>query len=76
MIKHTLRSCLLTLCALTGLGAATVLAQPPDFVQLADQLKPAVVNISTSQTVQQRSPFMPRPGMPGNDMFEEFFERF
>jgi serine protease Do len=51
-----------------------------NFADLAEQLKPAVVNISTTQLVngQQRwaprSPF-PRPFGP-HDPFEEFFERF
>ena len=69
-------SLFLALLTLAGLLVGVAAAQPPDFVELAAQLKPAVVNISTSQTVQQRSPFMPRGGVPGNDMFEEFFERF
>lgn len=76
MMKQIVYSIFLTCVALIGWGASLASAQPPDFVQLAEQLKPAVVNISTSQTVQQRSPFMPRRGLPGNDMFEEFFERF
>ncbi|MDX1580306.1 MAG: trypsin-like peptidase domain-containing protein, partial [Alphaproteobacteria bacterium] len=52
-------------------------AEVPDFVELADQLKPAVVNISTSKTVKQQRPRFPGgPQSPGHDMFEEFFERF
>ncbi len=47
----------------------------PDFVELAGKLKPAVVNISTSKTVQSR-PLFPGPTGPHNDLFEEFFERF
>ena len=52
-------------------------AQVPDFVALAEQLKPAVVNIGTAKTVQSRSPSFRGPRSPGGtDMFEEFFERF
>lgn len=56
--------------------AAPVAAEVPDFVELADQLKPAVVNISTAKTVKPRNPGLPGPRSPGRDMFEEFFERF
>jgi serine protease Do len=47
----------------------------PDFVELAGKLKPAVVNISTSKTVQSRR-LLPGPTGPHNDLFDEFFERF
>ena len=42
---------------------------PPTFADLVERLQPAVVNISTRQTVQVRRPQLP----PG---FEEFFRRF
>src|SRR5210317_999773 len=52
-------------------------AQPPDFVTLAEQLKPSVVNIGTAKTVKSRPPSFRGPRTPGGgDMFEEFFERF
>ncbi len=52
-------------------------AQPPDFVDLAEQLKPSVVNISTAKTVKSRTPSFRGPRSPGGvDMFDEFFERF
>ncbi|WP_305043574.1 DegQ family serine endoprotease [Geoalkalibacter sp.] len=51
-------------------------AAPPDFSQLAQEMMPSVVNISTSKTVQRRSPRLPGPGGPGGDLFDEFFERF
>jgi serine protease Do len=76
MLIKTVRLPALLFFVLTGLFAGASFAQPPDFVQLAEQLKPSVVNISTSQTVQQRTPSLPSPGLPGNDMFEDFFERF
>lgn len=52
-------------------------AQPPDFATLAEKLKPAVVNIGTEKSVSPRIPSFRGPGMPGgNDIFDEFFERF
>ncbi len=52
-------------------------AQPPDFVALAEQLKPSVVNIRTAKTVKSLTPSFPGPRIPGrSDPFEEFFERF
>ena len=57
--------------------AVPVGAQPPDFVSLAEQLKPSVVNIGTAKTVKPRAPLYRSPGIPGGgDPFEEFFERF
>jgi serine protease Do len=76
VITYTIRLFTLFAFILTGLLAGSSFAQPPDFVQLAEQLKPSVVNISTAQTVKPRTPAFPRPGSPGNDMFEEFFEKF
>ena len=59
------------------LTAAPVLAaQAPDFATLAEQLKPAVVNISTAKSLKPRSPAYHGPQQPGQDLFEEFFERF
>lgn len=47
---------------------------PEGFADLAEKLMPAVVNISTSQTVQQRR--SRGPGAPPfNDFFEEFFNQ-
>ncbi|HEY6837685.1 MAG TPA: DegQ family serine endoprotease [Geobacteraceae bacterium] len=51
----------------------------PDFVQLAKELKPSVVNISTAKTIkpQQRQFRRPFGGSPfGNDPFQDFFDRF
>ncbi|HKJ05007.1 MAG TPA: DegQ family serine endoprotease [Geopsychrobacteraceae bacterium] len=51
------------------------LAHTPDFVDLAAQLKPSVVNISTSKNISgQRPNFQERDG--SRDLFEEFFRRF
>ena len=51
---------------------------PDSFADLADRLLPAVVNISTTQTVEGQSGVeMPRvpPGSPFEEFFKEFFER-
>ena len=51
---------------------------PESFADLAERLLPAVVNISTTQTVRgQRGPEMPQvpPGSPFEDWFKEFFDR-
>ncbi|TLM63945.1 MAG: DegQ family serine endoprotease [Deltaproteobacteria bacterium] len=61
----------------TVLTAIPAFAAPvPDFTALVDQLKPAVVNISTAKTVKPRSPLYRGPQRPGQDLFDEFFERF
>ncbi len=65
---------LVTLLMFGWAGSAT--AQPPDFVALAEQLKPSVVNIGTAKTVKPRAPMPRGPHGPGGDMFDEFFERF
>jgi serine protease Do len=53
-------------------------AQPTDFVSLAEQLKPSVVNISAAKTVVSRAPSFRGPRTPGGggDQFDEFFGRF
>jgi serine protease Do len=48
----------------------------PDFVELARELKPAVVNISSLKTIQPRKPNFPEAPGPYHDLFEEFFQRF
>lgn len=79
----------ITLLALAlPVGAQNPPAAPPNgaphsFADLADRLLPAVVNISTTQTVKaQRGmqfafPDMPQfpPGSPFEDFFRDFFER-
>ena len=47
---------------------------PESFADLADQLMPSVVNISTTQTVRTSSnqfPFQFPPGSPFEEMFKE-----
>jgi serine protease Do len=64
-------------------GEGVVVPMPPSFSVLVEKLSPAVVNISTTQTVKEggpqvfrfpRRPFERRP-FP-QDPFEEFFKRF
>jgi len=71
------RLVLLTTVLAAFLTAAPALAvQAPDFATLAEQLRPAVVNISTAKTIKPRAPAYRGPHRPEQDMFEEFFERF
>ena len=59
--------------------AASAREAPASFSDLAERLLPAVVNISTTQTIKnpERIPEMPQfpPGSPFEDFFKEFFER-
>ena len=50
---------------------------PESFADLASELLPKVVNISTTQTVEGRGFEMPQlpPGSPFEDFFKEFFDR-
>jgi serine protease Do len=54
---------------------AAAAAQLPDFTELVEKQGPAVVNISTTQSV--RNPLAPQiPNLPEDDPFYEFFRRF
>jgi len=59
-------------------GIAQAKAAPDSFANLAEQLLPSVVNISTTQVIEGRSgmefPKLP-PGSPFEDFFKEFFDR-
>ena len=56
------------------------LVQVPNFADMAEHLKPSVVNMSTTQVVKGQRRTMPRMPFPSpfgeHDPFEEFFERF
>ena len=69
-----LATALLGLAALPGLTTSALARGVPDgFADLAERLMPAVVNISTSQTVDTSAT---PPGQPPfNDFFEEFFRQ-
>jgi serine protease Do len=66
----------LTLMAVSGLAQAKT--APESFADLAAQLLPSVVNISTTQVIEGRRgmelPKLP-PGSPFEDFFKEFFDR-
>ena len=69
---------LAVLVVIAGAGAAQAKPAPDSFADLAEKLLPAVVNVSTSQTVQTRSgPQLPQlpPGSPFEEFFKEFFDR-
>ena len=62
-------------------AAALARGAPESFADLADQVVDAVVNISASQTIEDKKsaggdamPKLP-PGTPFEDMFEEFFKK-
>lgn len=71
---------------LLGAAPAVVLADtpPPSFETLAEKLLPAVVNISTTTTIDMSSRNMPQipdmpqlpPGSPFEDFFREFYDQF
>ena len=61
-------------------GVAHARGAPDSFSDLAERLLPAVVNVSTSQTLKESAQNMPEipqfpPGSPFEEFFKEFFER-
>ncbi len=61
----------------TGALPAAARETPDSFSDLAERLLPAVVNISTTQTVENdRGPEMPQfpPGSPFEEFFKDFFD--
>jgi len=65
----------LVLALLLVAAPVTVAAQLPDFTELVEKQGPAVVNISTTQSV--RNPLLPQiPNLQEDDPFYEFFRRF
>ena len=61
---------------LLPLGAFAQTRELPDFTVLVEQQGPAVVNISTSQTVRERANMPQMPNLEEDDRFYEFFRRF
>lgn len=55
---------------------AAARSAPDSFADLAEKLLPAVVNVATTQTVQDRGPTMDMPQFPPGSPFEEFFKDF
>lgn len=63
--------------ALFGLFAQSISAKElPDFTTLVEKHGAAVVNVSTSQTVQNLQAVPPIPGLPEGDPLAELFRRF
>lgn len=62
---------------LMGFMASAYAKDLPDFTELYEKQGPAVVNISTTQTIHGGGPgMMPFPNVPEGDPFYEFFRRF
>ena len=72
-IKKFIFTLVLTFCLPLSSNSQTI---PGSFADLAEKLMPSVVNISTTQTVVERSNPFPNfqfpPGSPFEDMFKEF----
>ncbi|MDO7662169.1 MAG: Do family serine endopeptidase [Planktomarina temperata] len=64
--------CLLILQALQ----ATAQMMPNTFADLADEISPSVVNITTTTVIAGRADQMPRGIVPKGSPFEEFFREF
>lgn len=75
---HWILASLLAIGLLVASGLAHAKTAPESFADLAAQLLPSVVNISTTQVVEGRSgmelPKLP-PGSPFEDFFKDFFDR-
>lgn len=77
-----LLSCFILVLALAvtlPLAPAQAHSGPPGFADLAEKLLPAVVNISTSQTITQKDEMMDLPPdlqLPPGSPFEQFFHDF
>lgn len=72
-----LQSAAVAFClAILAAGGASAGIAAPDFVVLAEQLKPTVVNISTTKNIAANKRLRRPPSHFGNDPFNDFFERF
>ncbi len=81
-MRHVLRSSFLLILFLLALPPLSAQARsgPEGFADLAEKLLPAVVNISTTQTITQEDPmqafeFQFPEGSPFEDFFRDFKER-
>ena len=76
-IKFATLACFVVVAA-AGLSPAQAKGAPESFADLADKLLPAVVNISTTQVIQNRGgqemPQFP-PGSPFEDFFKDFLDK-
>jgi serine protease Do len=72
-MRKTLLLCLALLLPLSAYAQAREL---PDFTELVEKQGPAVVNISTAQTLRAHPQIPQMPNLDENDPFFEFFRRF
>ncbi|MBE0620573.1 MAG: DegQ family serine endoprotease [Burkholderiales bacterium] len=72
-MRKTLLLCLLFLLPLSAYAQVREL---PDFTELVEKQGPAVVNISTAQTMRAHPRVPQMPDLDENDPFFEFFRRF
>ncbi|CAG0927005.1 MAG: hypothetical protein EFKGCFLK_01815 [Rhodocyclaceae bacterium] len=70
------RFLLAVLFSLFALNAAAQSRELPDFTDLAERHGPAVINISTTQTVRANRMFPQMPELDEDDPMFEFFKRF
>ena len=76
-LLNTSRFLMSVLCASALLLPAAALARGPDNIaDVAEKVIDAVVNISTSQTVEARGGGGATPQLPPGAPFEEFFDEF
>jgi serine protease Do len=72
-----MRGYLIGLLLITWSGLAAAATNLPDFTGLVEQHSPAVVNISTTQKVSQRSgPKLDMPDLPEGSPFGDLFRHF
>jgi len=57
-------------------GPAAARPAPDSFADLAERLSPAVVNISTTQTIKRSAEDIPLPQFPPGSPFEDLFKDF
>lgn len=78
-IKALLTALVITAMTVISLQPAAARVTPDSFAELVKKLGPAVVNVATVQTVQQRgnrrAPQIPE-GMPFEEFWEQFRDRF
>ena len=81
ILRPIFLACVLSICSMsmvTGGWSEARAAGPQSVADLAEGLLPAVVNISTSQTIKRPSGTrrVPRPRVPDGSPFQEFFDDF
>ncbi|MFC4347572.1 Do family serine endopeptidase [Kordiimonas lipolytica] len=77
-LKVLLASILILAAAMTSMGPVAARGAPDSFADLVEKLSPAVVNISTVQTIRRRGgrnvPDLPE-GVPFGDLWDQFRDR-